>query len=135
MKRLIGLVGLGLVLGAAAAREPDDQTPDVKEIMSKANKPTGIYFNLKKDLEDEEPNWQDIQEQTKELAQLAAQLGKATPPKGDKASWTRLTKAYADNAKALAAAAARMDKKGTLAAHARLGGNTCTSCHKVHKGN
>ena len=41
--------------------------PSVKEIMGKANKPTGIYFNLRPDLKDDNPSWPDIQQEAKEL--------------------------------------------------------------------
>jgi hypothetical protein len=122
------LVGLSLPLAA----EPD-KAPDIKQIMQRANKPTGIYFNLKKDLEDEEPMWADMREEARELAQLAASLGKQTPPKGDRASWMKLTRAYADDARGLYQAIGRKDRRVARSAIARLGGDTCTRCHKAHR--
>lgn len=115
----------------AAATSADG--PTVKEIMAKANKPTGTYFTLALDLKDDNPSWPDIQQETKELAKLAAALRQATPPRGDKESWDKLTKAYADNAKALEQAAAKMDQKAAQTAHARMGGDACMTCHKAHR--
>jgi hypothetical protein len=123
------LVGVGLNLGGA---EPD-KAPDIKQIMQRANKPTGIYFNLKKDLEDDDPMWTEMRDEARELAQLIVALGKQTPPKGDKASWTKLTRAYADEAKGLYRAVAKQDRKAARAAVARMGGDNCKSCHQVHR--
>jgi cytochrome c556 len=106
--------------------------PDIKEIMSKANKPGGFYFALVRDLKDDEPPWDDVQAGAKALNKLAAVLGKNTPPKGDKTSWDQLTKAYADNAKALEAAALKKDKKAAQTAATALG-ESCNACHKAHR--
>ncbi len=129
--RLAILLVVATSLGLGGA-EPD-KAPDIKEIMQRANKPTGLYFNLKKDLEDEEPMWDDMLAEARELAQLAAALGKQTPPKGDKASWAKLTRAYASEAKGLSQAVAKKDRKAAQAAIGRMGGATCKSCHKVHR--
>jgi hypothetical protein len=122
--------GLAVLILAGAATA---DAPSVKEIMGKANKPTGIYFNLAQDLKDENPSWPDIQQEAKDLAKLAAALRQTIPPRGDKASWDRLTKAYADSAKALEQATAKMDQKGAQVAHAKMGGDACMTCHKAHK--
>jgi cytochrome c556 len=107
--------------------------PTVKEIMGKANKPTGIYFNLGLDLKDDSPSWADIQQEAKDLSKLATALRQATPPRGEKESWDKLTKAYADNARSLEQATAKMDQKAAQAAHARMGGDACMTCHKAHR--
>jgi hypothetical protein len=125
---LLAVLVAGAGLGGAGP-----EAPDVKEIMKRANKPTGIYFNLKRDLEDDSPMWADMQAEARELAQLAAALSKQTPPKGDKASWAKRTRAYAADAQALAQAVAKRDKRAARAAHARMGGATCTNCHKAHR--
>jgi hypothetical protein len=122
---------LAAVLAAAAAAAPDG--PDAKEIMGKANKPTGLYFALARDLKDDEPAWGEVQQQARDLAKLAGFLRKASPPKGEQASWDALTKAYAENAAALAAAADKKDKKAAQTAHARMGGDACMTCHKAHR--
>ena len=119
------------ILFVAGAANADG--PTVKEIMGKANKPTGIYFNLGLDLKDDNPSWPDIQQEAKDLAKLAAALRQATLPRGDKESWDNLTKAYAGNAKALEQATAKMDQKAAQAAHAKMGGDACMTCHKAHR--
>jgi hypothetical protein len=132
MKHLLApllLVSAGVVLGFADA----DKEPDIKEIMKRANRPTGIYFNLKKDLEDEEPDWNEMSTEARELARLAAGLSKQKPPKGDKEAWTKRARAYAEDAKSLSQAVAKKDKKAARAAITRMGGNTCKNCHAAHK--
>jgi cytochrome c556 len=127
---LLGTTAL-LALRPVGARNADG--PSVKEIMRQANKPTGIYFNLGQDLKDDNPAWPDIQKEAADLAKLANSLRKAAPPRGDKDSWDKLTKAYADNAKALVQASAKMDQAAARAAHAKMGGNACMACHKAHR--
>jgi len=132
MRHMLTILLLGgMVLGLSGA-EPQ-KAPDIKQIMQRANKPTGIYFNLKKDLEDDDPMWTEMRAEARELAQLAAALGKQTPPKGDKTSWMKLSRAYADDAKGLYQAVAKKDSKAARAAIKRMGGTTCTTCHKAHR--
>jgi hypothetical protein len=127
---LIGLLSLLMLLPRLPAR--DDKPPEVKEIMGKVNKPTGLYFNVAKELKENDPAWDDIKPDAKEIARLGALLGKNDPPKGEKDSWQKLTKAYADNTKALEAAVAKMDKEAAKAASDKIG-KSCEVCHKAHK--
>src|SRR5438067_7391544 len=105
MKKVVVVSGRLVVLALALTTGPagaDGERPlGIKEIMKKLNGPTGIQPALGKELKDDEPVWDDIQKDTKEFASLAAALGKSDPPKGSKESWARLTKTYADDAKAL----------------------------------
>jgi cytochrome c556 len=128
---LAAAMAAAVALWPSAGAAPADG-PDVKEIMGKANKPTGLYYTLARDLKDDEPSWPDVQKEAKELAQLIAALKKATPPRGDKSSWDSLTKAYAADAAALSAAADKKDKKAAQAVHARMG-EACDACHDKHK--
>jgi hypothetical protein len=136
MKRMAIIVGtLAVVLivawmiGLAGAA---DKPHDIKEIMNKLNKPVAIGPNLGKDLKEDDLDWDEIQRETKEYAQYAEDLGKNDPPRGDKGSWSNLTKAYADNAKQMDFSAQQKDRKGTQAAHKKLM-DSCTACHKVHR--
>jgi hypothetical protein len=123
-----GLLALALTASVLAA------DLDIKMIMKKAHSPTGLLYNIGKDLKDDEPDWDNIQQETKELADLAGMLGKNKPPLGDKDSWTRLTASYLDMAKALDAAAKKKDLSGSKSVQARMANdNTCKSCHKVHR--
>ncbi len=130
---LLAGLALTLLLVYRPAVSATADGPTVKEIMKKANSPTGIYANLGQDLKDDNPSWPDVQQEAKDLAALAGQLRQATPPRGDKDSWDKLTKAYADSAKSLAQATAKMDQDGARAAWAKMGGATCKTCHKAHR--
>jgi cytochrome c556 len=136
MKRMAMIVGMavGVAMGAWVVRPAGaaDKPHAIKEIMNKLNKPGAIGPNLGKDLKEDDLDWDEIQRETKEYAQYAEELGKNDPPKGDKGSWSSLTKAYADNAKQMDFSAQQKDRKGTLAAHQKLM-DSCMSCHKAHR--
>src|SRR5437660_7605067 len=91
MKRILWGAGvLGLLLGASVALS-QDKNPTVKEIMTRAHKGSGSVLTLLgRELKAEEPNWSDVQKQTKELLTLGGSLGKNEPPKGSTESWQRL---------------------------------------------
>ncbi|MGH9677421.1 MAG: cytochrome C [Candidatus Acidiferrum sp.] len=127
--------GIAVVVAAilAGMTPAQDKTPTIKEIMTKLNKPGAIYPSLSKELKAAAPDWDEIHSQVKTFAKLAAELGKNEPPKGDKSSWQKLTKAYADNAKALEKTAQKKDRSATQLALAKLGGAACGACHKSHK--
>jgi cytochrome c553 len=137
MKRLACVSSvLALVGGAALAllpREAAAKDPTVKEIMGKLHKGASAPLGLvKRDLQDDNPNWPEIQRLTHEFVVLGAALGKNPPPKGDKDSWAKLARQYFDDAKAMDDAAQRKDKAGSLAAQGRLAGS-CAACHKAHR--
>jgi cytochrome c556 len=138
MERTTGRrIGLGLVLGSCLLVQPvgaqGDDAPTIKDIMTRLNKPAGLHPALGKALKAEAPAWPAIQAETKEFAKLAAALGKNKAPKGEPVSWETLTKTYAESAKALDQAAAKMDKTGAQAAYNKLGGMLCGTCHKAHR--
>ena len=130
MKRPLALSALAaaLLLGAA----PADKAPTVKEIMEQANKPNGLFFDLKRDLRDDDPMWEDMKSRAQELLRLAEALPKAKPPQGDKESWARLTRDNLAKVKALAQAVENQDRKAARAAHDRVGAG-CKGCHNIHR--
>jgi len=128
---LVGLVVLTAWKGQVGAQ--GDKVPDIKEVMGKLNKPTGIYFSMTRELREQAPDWDELKQNARVLAQLSAGLARTTPPKGDKASWNSLVKVYIDNAQAAQAAVQKMDKAATQAALARMGEPACRNCHKVHR--
>jgi cytochrome c556 len=136
MKRVVILVlGLGAVCAVSAPPLPAqaDKPSEVKQVMVKVNKTgTGLYPTIVQELRQDDTNWDEVKKDAKEIARLTATLGKLDPPKGEKDSWQKLTKAYAENTKALDAAAAKMDKEATKAAAAKLG-ESCDTCHKAHR--
>ena len=126
------LAVLGLVL--APTRAADKDNPSIKEIMTKAHKGgDSLIGKLGAELKAPEPEWATVQEQTKELVDLGTALGKNEPPRGDKESWEKLTKAYLDNAKDMEAAAEKKDKATTAADLMKVRG-MCMKCHQAHKG-
>ena len=130
--RVGAALSLGLATGLAGA---GPMAMTVKEIMGKLNKgPYALTPNLKRNLQKDDPDWSEIQDQAKAYANLAGALGQAQPPRGEKASWEKLAKEYADSAKALEQAVQKKDKAGALAAHAKLS-QACTVCHKAHRNN
>ncbi|MBY0522560.1 MAG: cytochrome c [Gemmataceae bacterium] len=132
--RICGLL-LPLILVLAAGVGAQDKPPTIKQIMGKVNKgPNSLCPTIGKALRADEPQWDDIQKETKELAALAAVLGKNSPPKGEQASWDDLAKVYASNAKALDDAAQKKDKTAAQAAFQRLADmKNCNACHNAHR--
>ena len=77
--------------------------------------------------------WEDATAAAKSLNDNAALLGKATPKKGEAASWAKQTETYHKNTAALLAAT---EKKDAAAAKEAVGviQGSCMGCHSEHKG-
>jgi hypothetical protein len=130
---LCGGLALAVLAALTALSAADDKEPSVKDIMTKAHKGgDSLLEKLGPELKADEPKWDDIQKQTKELADLGASLQKAKPPRGEQESWDKLTKAYADNAKALDAAAQKKEQKAAQDDYMKLK-TSCMTCHRAHK--
>jgi cytochrome c556 len=130
MKRLV-CAAAGLVLVAAGVAVAAD--PTIKDIMIKAHKPgKSLLANIMGELKEDEPDWSDVQKDSKELVELGTALGKNTPPKGDQASWDRLTKAYLANVQSLEAAAESKNKSAAQTALKQMQGS-CRACHMAHR--
>jgi hypothetical protein len=125
----LAAISAALVAGVVLAQE---KVPAIKEIMGRLNKPGGLYPTLSKELKADDLDWGEVQLQAKTFAKMATALGKNVPPKGDADSWAKLTQEYADNARALEAAADKKDRPAVDAARLRLGGDACKTCHKAH---
>ncbi len=126
------VVGVLLAGGLVLANPPAAKS--VKEIMMKINKGANAPFiTMKRDVQQANPKWLEIQPQAKEYLTLAGELKDAqAPPKGDATSWAKLTKDYGDAAKTFNDAVQKKDKAGALSAHTKLT-NLCTACHKAHR--
>jgi cytochrome c556 len=119
---------------AAGAPGGPLSSPEIKQIMVKLNRgPTSLTPRLGAELKEEKPAWETIQAQTKEYAQLAAELGTHDPKMGTKESWAKLAAAFSDSASELDKAAQAKDKDGAVAAHSQLS-NSCMACHRQHRG-
>jgi hypothetical protein len=125
------LAAANLAISPAAAQ--GNSPPTIKEIMAKLNKPGGLYPKLGTELKEGQPDWEEVQKQTKVFVQYALALGKNEPRRGDKDSWAKFTKAYAENAKALDEAARKRDALAARDAHAKLGPKACSACHNAHR--
>ena len=139
MKRCAWALGLAALLAAgvltvARGRAQDgDRVPTIKEVMKKLNAgPNSLMANLGKELQQEEPDWAEVQRGAKEFAAFAGHLAENEPPLGSRESWGKLTKKYIDDVKSLEAAARKQDRAAALAAHARLK-RSCTACHREHR--
>jgi cytochrome c556 len=107
--------------------------PDIETIMKKVNGKTGLHKAIATDLKAANIDWDAEQKKSKEYYELISSLGKNDPPKGDKKSWEKLTKSYADNAKSLNDACEKKDKSGVNSALNKIQGS-CMACHKAHRG-
>jgi cytochrome c556 len=141
MKWLICTASLLSVLAVASlAANPagaagDDETPSIKKVMETLHKGKNSPLNsVKAALKSSPPDWVEIQKQAKEFATYGEALPKNDPPKGKKAAYEKLAKAYASNAKTLKEAAEKEDLKGAKAAFGKIS-TSCTQCHKSHRPN
>jgi cytochrome c556 len=136
MKRLCGLAAVVAALtafGLLPASAADDKTPSISDIMKKCNGgPKGLCAVIGKGLQAKDPDWAEIQKESKELVECSAFLPKNKAPKGDQASFEKLAKGYVDIAKDIQAAADKKDQKDAAAAQKKLTG-TCMECHKAHR--
>jgi len=121
------------VVGLMPLSAADDKAPSVSDIMKKCNGgPKGLCAMIGKALQAKEPNWEEIQKESKDLADCAAFLPKTKAPKGDQASYEKLSKNYVDITKDILAAADKKEQKDAVAAQKKLTG-TCMECHKAHR--
>jgi cytochrome c556 len=103
------------------------------QIMIKIGRgPNSLSSLLDQELKADPTPWDTIQPQAAEYAKLAAEFGKQQPTKGDKDSWTNLTKAFADHASALDRAAQAKDLAAAKEAQTSLGAS-CMGCHREHR--
>ncbi len=127
----LGVLSLSLIPSDAGADE--DETPSIKVVMQKLHKGANSPLaSLKKSLSEPKPDWKKVQDKSKDFVMLGASLAKNDPPKGDKASWKKLSDAYYTASKDMDDAAKKEDLKGTKDAYKTVSGS-CMACHKAHK--
>jgi hypothetical protein len=137
MKRMVMLLSACLavsVFAVVSTNAADDSTPKIKDVMKALFKTkTSGLAKLKSELQANPTPWASIEKSTSEIVDLISALGKNTPPRGDKASWEKLTVALHENSKALDNAAKAKDKSSADAAVKKIS-TACQSCHEAHKG-
>lgn len=106
--------------------------PNVEEIMQKVYKPKGLHKAVGKSLELADVDWAAVSTMTTDYAKLVGDLPKCKCPKGDAASWEKLTKQSAADSKALNDAVAKKDKTAALAVWGKLN-KSCQACHDEHR--
>jgi hypothetical protein len=127
----LGMMAIMLAVGATASAEDkkDEKVPTISDIMLKGHKGTDAYIAKIKGAV-KGGKWEDAQEYAKTLEFFGANLGKNKPPKGEAASWEKLTKKYAENTKLVHQGTKDKDAK---AVNKGLAGINCMECHKAHK--
>jgi cytochrome c556 len=136
MKRLTaGLLALtALVWLSGRTGAQGEKAADLKATMKKiGDGSSGLFTKLGRELRDTDPTWDDARQMSREIVRLSAGLPKFTPPQGDKASWDKKTKAFADSLAALDQAVAKRDRDTAFAAWKKMEADTCMTCHKVHR--
>jgi cytochrome c556 len=130
---IASLLVVAAVVSRPAGAADDGKADSIEKIMEKLHKgknsPLAV---LKTALKKQSPEWTKVQKESKTFATVSADLPKFDPPKGDSASFKKLAKAYASNAKALDSAAKKEDLGETKAALKKLNGS-CMGCHEAHK--
>jgi hypothetical protein len=122
-----------LPCSAAVRRSDDPPPPPIKEVMATLNKgPQALTSSIGRNLDKAKPDWRTLAEQCSEYIVNVEHLGKNVPPRGEPASWERLTRSYLDNAKAMETAVKARDRTAALAAHQKLE-RACARCHVSHK--
>jgi cytochrome c556 len=123
----------GWVGRPADGASEDEEKASIKKIMQTLHKgDKAPIATLKDALKSESPDWAQVQKDAKLIAKYGALLPKNEPPRGGKASFEKLAKAYAANAKSLEEAAGKEDLKGAREASKKLG-SACMTCHQAHK--
>jgi len=130
---LAGLLGLvAVVSGAAQADDKDSKAKDIGEVMKKAHTADEAFRKvIAKAVKDKD--YESAATTAKAWVALSSQLGKFDPPKGEKASWKKLTTKYAKDVKSLAGAIDKKNARGAGQALATIN-KSCGTCHKAHKG-
>ena len=125
---VLAAVVLGVAyLGTAAAK--DDDIKYIKGCMAFQGK---VRKDVPELLKAKDPNWEDVQKQTKDWVAMAETLGKQKPPRGSDESWKKQTEKYLTTVKDVDSAAQKKDLDGMKKGLGFVS-NTCKECHPQHK--
>jgi cytochrome c556 len=129
----LSVMCLLVIAGVVSRGASDDPPASIDKIMETLHKgKKSASFALKKALNTSSPDWATIQKEAKTYNKFAADLPKNDPPKGDSASFKKLAKAFATNAKAVFDAAEKEDLNAAKTA-LNKNGTSCKTCHDAHK--
>lgn len=130
---LLAVVGVAMLVIASEsvlAQDAKKAAVDIESIMKKNHGKKGGLIPAITELVNKDMVAK-ASAQAKQVATLAADLGKSKPKKGEQKSWDELTKAYADAAKDLSDAVEKKDADGAKSALNIINGS-CKSCHEAH---
>jgi cytochrome c556 len=129
------LLGFLAVAGwmSQSAGAQDDEKPTIKQIMAKLHKGSKAPLkSVQTELKGSSPNWTKVEAEATIIEKFGTYLAKTEAPRGERASFEKLAKAYEKNAKALKAAAEDHELAKAKEATKKLG-TSCKSCHDAHK--
>lgn len=138
MERLAGLAATLTVLSLLAlasrhAGADDEKTPTIKEIMGALTKgPNAALGQTKKALGSQPPDWKSAKTAAVALRSHAPAMAKNSPPRGDKAAYTKKAEAFSKDCLELADALDKEQLKTAQDAMKKLGGS-CMGCHREHR--
>ena len=109
----------------------EDKIPSIEDIMGNQHSKDGTLDKITAAVKKDDPEWDKIQDLSKEYAKEISLLGKNKMPdgKGTAAQWKDWTKQIADSAKNLDEQAKKKDKEGLTKAIAKIKPDQCMRCH------
>jgi hypothetical protein len=123
-----GTMAIVVGLGTLAA---DEKAPTIKEVMKATAGMKGLCAKCVTAGKGEK--WEDAVKYARELNDCGEALAKCKCPRGDAASWEKLTKRYSEQTGAILKAAEAKDAKAFGEATKSFTG-ACMECHQSHKG-
>jgi cytochrome c556 len=133
-KRIAAIAAL--LFGASAGLLwAEDKIPAIEDIMEAHHAKDGTLDKIAAGVSKDEPDWDKVQELTKEYAKEIPNLGKNKHPegKGSDKLWKELTTKIADSAKKLDEQAKKKDKEGVAKAVANIKPDQCKKCHDTFR--
>jgi cytochrome c556 len=129
-RSLVAVVISAFAITAANVNATEDKAWDIETVMKKLMNKKGAIEKSKAAVK--EGKWEDAAKLAKDIKKGGEDLGKNAVPKGEKESWEKLTKSFAENTKAMSDAVEKKDKEAFEKAAKAVGGS-CKSCHDSHK--
>jgi hypothetical protein len=126
------LVGFGMAADDKKEVKKDDKLPSIKEIMKANNTKKGLVNQVKAQVAAKK--WEEAEANAAKLFEYAAALGKNTPPRGEKESWSKLCTAYCECAKAIHTnVKEKKADEAMKAIEAISAQKSCADCHSKHE--
>lgn len=133
--KCIAVIAALVLTASASLLWAEDKIPDIEDIMGNQHAKDGTLDKITAGVNKETPDWDKIQDLTKEYSKQIAFLGKNKPPKdkGDEKLWKELTQKIADSAKKVDEQAKKKDKEGVTKAVSSIKPDQCKKCHDTFR--